>query len=69
VWSVTIVVTATTTPAAAESAATGSADTTLSGPDGQRRRFAVEGEREELPSRVVVLQPGQSATIQVRARK
>jgi hypothetical protein len=61
-------VTVTASPAAAKPAAAESADITCSGPDGQRRRFAVEGGREELPSRVL-LKPGQSAKIQVRARK
>jgi hypothetical protein len=66
--SVTIVVTVTAPPAAARPAAAESADIARSGPDGQGRRFAVEGGREELPSRVI-LKPGQSAAIQVRARK
>jgi hypothetical protein len=52
------------TPAAKEEAYV-----TLRGPDGQMRRFAVEGGREALPSRVVVLRPGDSVTIQLTARK
>jgi hypothetical protein len=39
----------------------------LRGPDGQTRRFAVEGGREALSSRVVVLRPGDSVTIRLAA--
>jgi hypothetical protein len=41
----------------------------LRGPDGQMRRFAVEGGREALSSRVVVLRPGESLTIRLTANK
>jgi hypothetical protein len=35
----------------------------LRGPDGQVRRFAVEGGREAIHVRSVILRPGQSVTI------
>jgi hypothetical protein len=41
----------------------------LRGPDGQLRRFAVEGGAAELASRVVVLRPGESLTILWMPRK
>jgi hypothetical protein len=41
----------------------------LRGPDGQVRRFAVEGGAQALPSRVVILRPGESLTIPLAARK
>jgi hypothetical protein len=52
------------TPAAPEAAYIN-----LRGPDGQVRRFAVEGGREALASRVVVLRPGESVTIRLAASK
>jgi len=45
------------------------ASVTLRGPDGQVRRFAVEGGADALPSRVVILRPGESLTIPLAARK
>src|SRR5262249_34698982 len=47
--------------------ATESAYVNLRGPDGQLRRFAVEGGREALSSRVGVLRPGESVTIRLTA--
>jgi hypothetical protein len=41
----------------------------LRGPDGQVRRFPVEGGREAIQYRQVVLRPGQSVTIQWVAAK
>jgi hypothetical protein len=40
----------------------------LRGPDGQVRRFAVEGGSEALATRVVVLRPGESVTIRLAAK-
>jgi hypothetical protein len=40
----------------------------LRGPDGQVRRFAVEGGRAAIQYQQVVLRPGQSVTVQVAAR-
>ena len=37
----------------------------IRGPDGTVRNFAVEGGRETLASRVIVVHPGESATIQL----
>jgi hypothetical protein len=45
------------------------ANLSLRGPDGQIRRFAVEGGADALPSRVVILRPGESLTIPLAARK
>jgi len=42
---------------------------TLRGPDGLLRRFALEGGPDEVSSRVVVLQPGQSLTVRLTANK
>jgi hypothetical protein len=39
----------------------------LRGPDGQLRRFAVEGGREAIQPRTVVVRPGETATIQFQA--
>jgi hypothetical protein len=39
----------------------------LRGPDGQVRRFAVEGGREAIQPRTVVVRPGETATIQFQA--
>jgi hypothetical protein len=50
-------------------AATEPAYTNLRGPDGLLRRFAVEGGREALSSRVVVLRPGESLTIRLTGGK
>jgi hypothetical protein len=44
-------------------AASEAASINLRGPDGQLRRFPVEGGAAELASRVIVLRPGQSLTI------
>jgi hypothetical protein len=42
----------------------------LRGPDGQVRRFAVEGGREVIRTQpVMVLRPGQSVTVQVAVTK
>jgi hypothetical protein len=41
----------------------------LRGPDGQLRRFAVEGGPEAVSTRVIVLRPGDSLTIQLAAKK
>jgi hypothetical protein len=41
----------------------------LRGPDGQVRRFAVEGGRDAIQVRQVVLRPGTSVTIQWTAAK
>jgi hypothetical protein len=41
----------------------------LRGPDGQVRRFAVEGGAEAVSTRVVVLRPGESLTIRLTANK
>jgi hypothetical protein len=48
--------------------ATETAYLNLRGPDGQVRRFPVEGGAAELSSRVIVLRPGESATIRVAAK-
>jgi hypothetical protein len=40
----------------------------LRGPDGQVRRFPVEGGRDVIQYQQVVLRPGQSVTIQVAAK-
>jgi hypothetical protein len=37
----------------------------IRGPEGELRRFPLEGGREALQSRVIVVRPGESATIQV----
>jgi len=49
--------------------ATETAYINLRSPDGQLRRFAVEGGPEAVSSRVVVLRPGESLTIQLTVRK
>ena len=41
----------------------------LRGPDGQVRRFAVEGGRDVIRVRSVILRPGESLTIQWRPAK
>jgi hypothetical protein len=38
-------------------------DVALRGPDGQVRRFPVEGGREAIQTRQVVLRPGETVTI------
>jgi hypothetical protein len=38
---------------------------TIRGPDGELRRFPLEGGREALQSRVIVVRPGESATIPI----
>jgi hypothetical protein len=38
----------------------------IRGPDGEVRRFPLEGGREELQSRVIVVRPGESATIHIQ---
>ena len=48
---------------------TESASVELVGPDGQRRRFSVEGGRDAIVYRQVVLHPGQSVTIHWLASK
>jgi hypothetical protein len=40
----------------------------LRGPDGQVRRFPVEGGRDAIQYRQVVLRPGESVTFQVAAK-
>ncbi|HKI36327.1 MAG TPA: hypothetical protein VKA46_31005 [Gemmataceae bacterium] len=50
-------------------AATDSAYITLRGPDGQLRRFAVEGGPDAVSSRVVVLRPGEAVTFRVATTK
>jgi len=40
----------------------------LRGPDGQLRRFAVEGGADALSTRIVVLHPGESLTIRLPAK-
>jgi hypothetical protein len=40
----------------------------LRGPDGQVRRFLVEGGHEAIQYRQVVVRPGTSVTVQVAAR-
>jgi hypothetical protein len=40
----------------------------LRGPDGQVRRFLVEGGREAIEFRQVVLRPGESLTVQLAAK-
>ena len=40
----------------------------LRGPDGQVRRFLVEGGREAIQYRQVVVRPGESVTIQLAAK-
>jgi hypothetical protein len=45
------------------------ASVNLRGPDGQLRRFAVEGGREALSSRIVVLRPGESVTVRLTVGK
>jgi hypothetical protein len=62
-------VTITLTALAAVQAATETASINLRGPDGQLRRFPVEGGAAEMPSRVVILRPGESLTIQWTAKK
>ncbi len=62
-WPVTISLT-TTAQAAAEPAYI-----SLRGPDGRLRRFPVEGGADEMPSRIVILHPGESLTLQWTARK
>jgi hypothetical protein len=57
------------TPSAAAPAGGESASISLRGPDGQLRRFAVEGGAAELSSRVIVLRPGESLTIRLTANK
>jgi hypothetical protein len=57
------VVTAPTQPAKAPGSVT------LRGPNGQVRRFSVEGGRNAIQYRQVVLRPGQSVTIQWVAQK
>jgi hypothetical protein len=57
-----------TAPTPAQSA-TEAAYINLRGPDGRLRRFAVEGGASEMQSRVVVLRPGESLTIQWAVRK
>ena len=49
--------------------ATDTAVIELRGPDGQVRRFAVEGGPEALASRIVILRPGESLTLQLAAQK
>jgi hypothetical protein len=41
---------------------------TLRGPDGQLRRFPVEGGAGAVPARIVVLRPGESVSIRVAAK-
>ena len=41
----------------------------LRGPDGQLRSFPVEGGADEMRSRIVILRPGDSLTIQWTAKK
>ena len=62
-------VTISLTAPAPTQAATETAYINLRGPDGQLRRFPVEGGAAELQSRVVVLRPGESLTIQWTAKK
>jgi hypothetical protein len=63
-------VTISVTPAATPGTpAPESATISLRGPDGQLRRFAVEGGTAELSSRVIVLRPGESLTIRLSANK
>jgi hypothetical protein len=57
-----------TVPAPA-SASSEPAYISLRGPDGQVRRFAVEGGAEAVSSRVVVLRPGESLTIRLTTNK
>jgi hypothetical protein len=40
----------------------------LRGPDGQVRRFAVEGGPEALASRIVILRPGESITLRLGSK-
>jgi hypothetical protein len=62
-------VTISVTPSASPPAAGESGYISLRGPDGQVRRFAVEGGAAELSSRVIVLRPGESLTIRLTANK
>jgi hypothetical protein len=57
------------TAVAPTQAPTESAYISLRGPDGQLRRFAVEGGPDAVSSRVIVLRPGDSLTIQLAAKK
>jgi hypothetical protein len=65
VTSVTVAVTVTTPTQPAPQPAYLS----LRGPDGQVRRFALEGGADALSSRVVILRPGESLTIPLASRK
>jgi hypothetical protein len=58
-----------TVPAPATPGAADGAYISLRGPDGQLRRFAVEGGAEAVSSRVVVLRPGESLTIRLTTNK
>jgi hypothetical protein len=49
--------------------ATGSIQVNLRGPDGQLRRFPLEGGREAIEYEQIVLRPGQSVTIRWVAAK
>jgi hypothetical protein len=62
-------VTISLTPGAPVPAGGEAAYISLRGPDGQVRRFAVEGGAEEISSRVIVLRPGESLTIRLTANK
>jgi hypothetical protein len=62
-------VTISLTPAAPAPAGGEGAYISLRGPDGQVRRFAVEGGAEAVSARVVVLRPGESLTIQLTVNK
>jgi hypothetical protein len=62
-------VTISLTPAAPAPAESGAAYISLRGPDGQVRRFAVEGGAAEVSARVIVLRPGESLTIQLTTNK
>jgi hypothetical protein len=40
---------------------------TVRGPDGELRRFPLEGGREAIQTRQIVVRPGESATLQIVA--